>query len=103
MSEEKKEEVKLTPEQVEQNRKKAIDYYKKQIEVVKVQSEYEKILSEIETYRANRMEMIIRQAQMTAGSQEPELEHKENPNGETPNPQEVAPIEKKERTLKKVE
>jgi hypothetical protein len=90
MSEEIKqeEEKKLTPEQLEANRKKVIDYYKKQSEVLKYQAEYEQHLADIETSRARRMEMIIRQAQMQAGPEDPE--NPEAPEGE-----------KKERKLKK--
>jgi len=81
--------VKLTPEQQEANRKKALDFYKKQTELLTAQAEYEKLMADIEQSRAKRMEMIIRQAQM---ANPPEAEDPENPG---------APEgEKKERKLK---
>jgi hypothetical protein len=85
---------KLSPEQLEQNRKKVLDYYKKQVEVIKYQAEYEGYLADIEQSRARRMEMIIRQAQMSAGPQD---EPEEN------EPRDPAPApEPKERKLKTV-
>jgi len=94
MSEEttKVEQEKLTPEQVEANRIKVINYYKAQAEVLSVQSEYERLMAEIETHRAKRMEMIIRQAQMQAPPEEEE-EKKATPSTEVKEP--------KERKLKK--
>lgn len=78
MSQETNKEVaELTPEQLEAQRKKVISYYKNQTEVLQAQCEYEKLLAEIETLRAKRMEMMIRQAQMSAGPQE---EPEEEPN-----------------------
>jgi hypothetical protein len=103
MSEEKKE---LTPEQIEDNRKKVIAYYKKQAEVLEYQAKYETLLADIETSRARRMEMIIRQAQMAAG---PEDTNNPEASGEPSeevslrdqvSSQEEAPGEKKERKLK---
>lgn len=89
MSEEKAEKVeqeKLTPEQLEANRKKAIKYYQDQIEVIKFQEEYERLLAEIETHRTRRTEMVIRQAQMLV-----------------PPADEAGDGEKKPRPLKKVD
>jgi hypothetical protein len=92
MSEEKQE--KLTPEQIEANRIRIVNYYKNQVEVLTTQCEYEKLLAEIETHRAKRMEMIIRQAQMSAGPQE-------EPEGEEePEQKEPVQTEPKERKLK---
>lgn len=106
MSEEKKE---LTPEQIEDNRKKVIQYYKKQAEVLEYQAKYESLLADIETSRARRMEMIIRQAQMAAGPED-EKRNPANPDQEPAEesslrdqvgPQEEVPVEdKKERKLK---
>lgn len=93
MSQEKEQE-KLSPEQIEANRIRVLNYYRTQAEVLTAQCEYEKLMAEIETHRAKRMEMIIRQAQMTAGPQEEETEPDEQP-------QEAPPAEeKKERKLK---
>jgi len=85
---------KLSPEQMEANRKKALDFYKKQSELLAAQADYERHMADIEQSRAKRMEMIIRQAQMSAGPQdEPE---------ET-DPRDPAPApEVKERKLKTV-
>jgi|LakMenEpi03Aug12_release.lakeMendotaPanAssembly.Ray.scaffolds.fasta_scaffold689082_2 hypothetical protein len=95
MSEEKEQ---LTPEQIEDNRKKVIQYYKKQAEVLEHQAKYENLLADIETARARRMEMIIRQAQMAAGPQDEKSEESMRDNVA---PQEEAPLEeKKERKLK---
>lgn len=91
MSEEKKEE--LTPEQIEENRKKVIQYYKKQIEVLEFQAKYEELMASIEISRANRLEMIIRQAQMTAPPEDPTKKGTETSGQETDG--------KKERPLKK--
>jgi 5'-deoxynucleotidase YfbR-like HD superfamily hydrolase len=82
MSEETEEKVvqeKLTPEQLEANRKKAIKYYKDQIEVIKQQEEYERLLAEIETHRARRTEMVIRQAQMLNPPESPETDGEKKP------------------------
>lgn len=98
MSEEKEQ---LTPEQVEDNRKKVIQYYKKQAEVLEWQAKYEGYLADIESSRAKRMEMIIRQAQMAAGPQDepnPENEESQESVRDEVAPQEEAP---KERKLKK--
>ena len=65
-------EKKLTPEQQESNRKKALEFYKKQTELLTDQAEYEKLMADIEQSRAKRMEMIIRQAQMANPPEEPE-------------------------------
>jgi hypothetical protein len=89
---EKVEQEKLTPEQMEANRKKVMAYYKKQIEVFELQAKYENLMAEIEVSRARRMEMIIRQAQMASG---PETES--DPDIKDPD----VTGEKKERTLKK--
>ena len=96
MSEETQE--KLTPEQIEDNRKKVIQYYKKQAEVLEFQAKYENLLADIETARAKRMEMIIRQAQVAAGQQE---EAPEQSNEQDSPAQDEAPVEeRKERKLK---
>ena len=100
MSEEKKE---LSPEQIEANRIRVLNYYRTQAEVLTAQCEYEKLLSEIETHRAKRMEMIIRQAQMSAGPQEESAN--DEPESEDSLRDQVAPQEqvleeKKERKLK---
>lgn len=92
MSEEKKE---LTSEQVEENRKKVIEYYKKQVEVLEPQAKYETLMADIEQARARRMEMIIRQAQMAAGPGD-----ENNDPDTTDGPAEEATQEKKERKLK---
>jgi hypothetical protein len=92
MSEEKVEKETLSPEQVEANRKKLMEYYKKQTEVLKAQVQYEQLAAEIEMHRAKRMEMIIRQAQMAAGPPDQESEDPEAPEGK-----------KKERILKKAD
>jgi len=101
MSQEKEQ---LTPEQIEDNRKKVIQYYKKQAEVLEYQAKYESFLADIETARARRMEMIIRQAQMAAGPQDeaaPEKEEQEESMRDQVAPQEEAPVEeRKERKLK---
>lgn len=55
---------KLTSEQLEANRIKALNFYKLQTELLTAQAEYEKLMADIEQSRAKRMEMIIRQAQM---------------------------------------
>lgn len=99
MSEEKVEQEKLSPEQLEANRKKVIEYYKKQNEVLELQAKYESFMADIEVSRAKRMEMIIRQAQMSAG---PETELEDPEKRETPEGQAIAPEgEAKIRTLKK--
>lgn len=106
MSEETKEEKKLTPEQMEDRRKKLIDYYKKQNELLEFQAKHESLMTEIEMSRAKRMEMIIRQAQMAAGpgDNDPDPDNTKDPERGTPTPQEVAPDgETKLRPLKKVE
>ena len=97
MSEEKEQ---LTPEQVEDNRKKVIQYYKKQAEVLEYQAKYENLLAEIETARARRMEMIIRQAQMAAGPQDEAPESQEAEKSQ-PEPEAVSTEAPKERKLKK--
>ena len=100
MSEEKKE---LSPEQIEANRIRVLNYYRTQAEVLTAQCEYEKLLSEIETHRAKRMEMIIRQAQMSAGPQEESTDDEqesENSLRDQVAPQEQVLEEKKERKLK---
>lgn len=107
MSEEKKE---LTPEQIEANRIRVLNYYRTQAEVLTAQCEYEKLLAEIETHRAKRMEMIIRQAQMSAGPEDEPTNETTDPSNREPEsedslrdqvaPQEQAPEEKKERKLK---
>lgn len=75
---------KLTSEQLEANRIKALNFYKLQTELLTAQAEYEKLMADIEQSRARRMEMIIRQAQMA------------NPPEEGEKPEEI-----KERKLKK--
>jgi len=102
MSEEKAEQEKLSPEQLEANRKKVIEYYKKQNEVLELQAKHESFMADIEVSRAKRMEMIIRQAQMSAG---PEPDNNEDPEKrETPEGQAIAPEgDKKVRTLKKTD
>lgn len=102
MSEETKEEKKLSPEELEANRKRVIEYYNKQNELLEKQARYEGYLAEIEMHRAKRLEMIIRQAQMTAG---PEDKDPDQATTREPGvPQEVAPSEeKKPRVLKKVD
>lgn len=104
MSEEKQEEKKLTPEQLEANRKKAIDYYKRQNEILELQAKHEGFMADIEASRARRLEMIIRQAQMQMGP-ETEKDPNDPEKRETPEGQAVAPteIEKSQRVLKKVE
>lgn len=102
MSEEKKE---LTPEQIEDSRKKVIQYYKKQAEVLEYQAKYETLLADIETSRARRMEMTIRQAQMAAPPDTDNPEASGEPSQEASmrdqvSSQEEAPGEKKERKLK---
>jgi hypothetical protein len=97
MSEETQE--KLTPEQIEANRIRVINYYKNQIEVLTIQCEYEKLLAEMESHRAKRMEMIIRQAQMSAGPGEEQENEQELSNEQHASQDEVAE-EKKERKLK---
>jgi hypothetical protein len=97
---------KLTPEQIEDNRKKVIQYYKKQTEVLEWQAKYEGFLADIEIARAKRMEMIIRQAQMAAGPADEkqnldETDLSDNNLRDQVSPQEIAPSkEKKERKLK---
>jgi hypothetical protein len=84
MSEEKEEQEKLTPEQLEANRKKAIEYYKRQNEVLELQAKHEGFMADIEVSRARRMEMIIRQAQMAAGPEaDTDPEKKDTPEGDT--------------------
>ena len=103
MSEEKVEQEKLSPEQLEENRKKVIEYYKKQAEVLELQARHEGLLAEIEIHRAKRMEMIIRQAQMSAGPEDKDQQDTATNRPEA-SPQEVAPTEeKKPRVLKKVD
>jgi hypothetical protein len=85
MPEEKEE---LSPEQLKANRDKVINYYKNQIEVLEYQARHESLLADIESSRAKRMEMIIRQAQMKAG---PESEKAEPEKRETPEKQVKAP------------
>lgn len=97
MSEETQE--KLTPEQIEANRIRVINYYKNQIEVLTIQCEYEKLLAEMESHRAKRMEMIIRQAQMSAGPGE-EQDNEQELSNEQHAPQDEVAEEKKERKLK---
>jgi len=75
---------KLTSEQLEANRIKALNFYRLQVELLTAQAEYEKLMADIEQSRAKRMEMIIRQAQMANPPEEPE-----------------EPEETKERKLKK--
>jgi hypothetical protein len=89
----------LTQEQLTAQRKKVVQYYKNQVEVLKVQSEYEGLLAEIEMHRAKRMEMIIRQAQMSAGPQEEQEESE--PEQEQPTQPEEPVQSPKERKLKK--
>lgn len=64
----------FTSEEIEENRKKALEFYKKQTELLIAQAEYEKLMADIEQSRAKRMEMIIRQAQMQAGPEKSEKE-----------------------------
>jgi len=89
----------LTQEQLTAQRKKVVQYYRNQVEVLKVQSEYEGLLAEIEMHRAKRMEMIIRQAQMSAGPQEEQEESE--PEQEQPTQPEEPVQSPKERKLKK--
>jgi len=86
-------EKKLTLEQQKKQRDTVIQYYKNQQSILKEQLEYEKLLAEIEMHRAKRMEMIIRQAQMSAPP-EPEEDSHQNPP--------PAPESPKERKLKTV-
>lgn len=84
-----------TPEQLDAARAKAIKYYKQQGEVLALQVNYEKHLAEIETHRATRMEMILRQAHMAnpAPEQSEESEDTKAP---------IAPVAPKDRKLKTV-
>jgi hypothetical protein len=89
----------LTPEQLKKRREDITKNYKDQIAVLTHQLEYENLLANIEQARAKRMEMVIRQAQMSAPPEEVLEEEvlERNP----VDPQEVAPSEeKKERKLK---
>jgi len=100
---EKAEQEKLSPEQLEENRKKVIEYYKRQSELLEHQARYEGLLAEIEVHRAKRMEMIIRQAQMSAAPDDKDPQDTATDRPEA-SPQEVAPEgEKKPRVLKKVD
>ena len=71
----------LSPEELAEKRKIMKKNYQDQISILTLQLDYEKLLADIEQARAKRMEMIIRQAQMSAGpeaaSEAPESEKKE--------------------------
>ena len=89
----------LTPEELHAKRLEITNNFKNQLPLLTAQLEYENLLANIEQARAKRMEMVIRQAQMSAPPEEVLEEEvlERNP----ADPQEVAPSEeKKERKLK---
>lgn len=55
----------LTPEQLEEYRVKAEQFYTKQIPMLKVQLEYETLLRDIETAKAERMKATYTMAQIS--------------------------------------
>jgi len=71
----------LSPEELAEKRKIMKKNYQDQISILTLQLDYEKLLADIEQARAKRMEMIIRQAQMSAGpeadSEQPQPEKRE--------------------------
>ena len=69
MTEETKEPVELSKEELAERRKEITDYYKENIKHLKIQLEYEELLMSIEKTRAERIQaqMFLAQATMNNG------------------------------------
>ena len=69
MTEETKEPVELSKEELAERRKEITDYYKENIKHLKIQLEYEELLMSIEKTRAERIQaqMFLAQATMNGG------------------------------------
>jgi hypothetical protein len=63
-------EPRLTQEEIQNNRKKLMEYYEENIPFLKLQSEYEELITSIQQSKTNRLIAQIQFAQIMSPSQE---------------------------------